>query len=167
MSAIKDRKENASPDASERLQPEREKPRHYFNSNHRNNPDFHRRRHHRRSNKRGRRNHRPRDGSPNLADQGSASDSKSTHRSQGSHSHRRPPPATKNLVLRPTKGPLLNAPKNSTQFIIDDHETSHILDTHSPPAPKKYNTRSRYDYSALSCLHNKYNASPIFVWGHS
>ena len=45
----------------------------------------------------------------------------------------------KNLVLRPTKGPLLNAPKNSTQFIIDDHEP--FLDTEV--SPKKYNTRSR------------------------
>ena len=64
-SVIKDRKENSSPDASERLRPEKSEKssssRHY-----RNNHDFHRRRHHRRANKRGRRNHRPRDSSPNL-----------------------------------------------------------------------------------------------------
>ena len=70
----------------------------------------------------------------------------------GSDLARRPNPSSKNLVLRPTKGPLLNAPKNSTQFIIDDHETSPFLDddvdmsssgTEQEISPKKYNTRSR------------------------
>jgi hypothetical protein len=32
-----------------------------------------------------------------------------------------------NVVLRPTKVPLLNAPRNSTQFIIDDHESSDLV----------------------------------------
>jgi hypothetical protein len=32
-----------------------------------------------------------------------------------------------NVVLRPTKVPLLNAPRNSTQFIIDDHESSDLI----------------------------------------
>jgi len=156
MSATKDRKENASPDASERLQPEREKSRHF---NHRNNHDFHRRRHHRRANKRGRRNHRPRDWSPNL-DSSDKSSSGHHHRSSHSSSHHRRPPATsKHLVLRPTKGPLLNAPKNSTQFIIDDHETSPLLDPMetgeddggaSSTSPKKYNTRSRQASSSSS-----------------
>ena len=31
------------------------------------------------------------------------------------------------VVLRPTKVPLLNAPRNSTQFIIDDHESSDLV----------------------------------------
>ena len=31
------------------------------------------------------------------------------------------------VYLRPTNGPLLNAPKNSTQFIIDDHESSDFV----------------------------------------
>lgn len=31
------------------------------------------------------------------------------------------------MYLRPTDGPLLNAPKNSTQFIIDDHENSNLF----------------------------------------
>ncbi len=31
------------------------------------------------------------------------------------------------VYLRPTNGPLLNAPKNSTQFIIDDHENSNLF----------------------------------------
>jgi hypothetical protein len=29
--------------------------------------------------------------------------------------------------LRPTNNPLINAPKNSTQFIIDDHEESNLF----------------------------------------
>jgi hypothetical protein len=29
--------------------------------------------------------------------------------------------------LRPTNNPLINAPKNSTQFIIDDHEDSNLF----------------------------------------
>ena len=33
------------------------------------------------------------------------------------------------MYLRPSNNPLLRAPKNSTQFIIDDHESSqHFLD---------------------------------------
>jgi len=56
-----------------------------------------------------------------------------------SHAHGSRHAPKKNLVLRPTKGPLLNAPKNSTQFIIEDHEP--FLDTEV--SPKKYNTRSR------------------------
>ena len=174
-SVIKDRKENSSPDASERLRgPEKSEKssRHY-----RNNHDFHRRRHHRRANKRGRRNHRPRDSSPNLDtsanSEGQSTSSSSQHRSHahGGHSHRRPPPTTKNLILRPTKGPLLNAPKNSTQFIIDDHETSPLLgpiheggavahpvvlpEVHQQQQqphqqPKKYNTRSRQGSTSSS-----------------
>jgi hypothetical protein len=31
------------------------------------------------------------------------------------------------VYLRPTNGPLLNAPRNSTQFIIDDHENSNLF----------------------------------------
>jgi len=34
------------------------------------------------------------------------------------------PPSKRGVVLRPTKVPLLNAPRNSTQFIIADHETT-------------------------------------------
>jgi hypothetical protein len=34
---------------------------------------------------------------------------------------------TNDVVLRPTKVPLLNAPRNSTQFIIDDHESSDLV----------------------------------------
>jgi len=33
----------------------------------------------------------------------------------------------KNVFLRPSKNPLLNAPKNSTQFIMDDHENSNLF----------------------------------------
>jgi len=33
----------------------------------------------------------------------------------------------KKVYLRPSKNPLLNAPKNSTQFIIDDHENSNLF----------------------------------------
>ena len=174
-SVIKDRKENSSPDASERLRPEKSEKssssRHY-----RNNHDFHRRRHHRRANKRGRRNHRPRDSSPssnNLDTSNNEGQSSSSSRSHahGGHSHRRPPPPSKNLILRPTKGPLLNAPKNSTQFIIDDHETSPLLgpiheggavahpvvlpEVHQQQQqphqqPKKYNTRSRQGSTSSS-----------------
>ena len=174
-SVIKDRKENSSPDASERLRPEKSEKssssRHY-----RNNHDFHRRRHHRRANKRGRRNHRPRDSSPssnNLDTSNNEGQSSSSSRSHahGGHSHRRPPPTSKNLILRPTKGPLLNAPKNSTQFIIDDHETSPLLgpiheggavahpvvlpEVHQQQQqphqqPKKYNTRSRQGSTSSS-----------------
>ena len=37
------------------------------------------------------------------------------------------PPSEENsnsklLIIRPNRGPLMNAPRNSTQFIIDDHE---------------------------------------------
>jgi hypothetical protein len=38
--------------------------------------------------------------------------------------------------LRPTNNPLINAPKNSTQFIIDDHEDSNLFwkfDAQPPP----------------------------------
>ena len=54
---------------------------------------------------------------------------------------------------------MLNAPKNSTQFIIDDHETSPLLDPMetgeddggaSSTSPKKYNTRSRQASSSSS-----------------
>lgn len=38
---------------------------------------------------------------------------------QNNHKHHSKRP--KQVFLRPTNGPLLNAPKNSTQFIIDDH----------------------------------------------
>ena len=33
-------------------------------------------------------------------------------------------PPRKKVYLRPSNNPLLRAPKNSTQFIIDDHENS-------------------------------------------
>ena len=33
----------------------------------------------------------------------------------------------KKVFLRPSKNPLLNAPKNSTQFIMDDHENSNLF----------------------------------------
>ena len=37
-------------------------------------------------------------------------------------------PPRKKVYLRPSNNPLLRAPKNSTQFIIDDHENSqHFL----------------------------------------
>lgn len=132
-----------SPELSERLRP-LVKDRQHLSS--RDHHDFHRsRRHHRRANKRGRRQ-RIRERSPPSGSSGQVSSSplKSSHH----HVHRRPPTLSKHLVLRPTKGPLLNAPRNSTQFIIDDHETSPFLDTddssqqsHLPS--KKYNTRSR------------------------
>lgn len=74
----------------------------------------HRRRHHRRANKKARK-HRL---------QSSSSQKKSPEKALSPKSQaaarRR---VTHNLVLRPTMGPLLNAPRNSTQFIIDDHES--------------------------------------------
>ena len=135
-----------SPELSERLKPD-----HRQNRDHH---DFHRRRHHRRPNKRGRRqpwhhssrlarsprssrspeptrSSRPRSRSPG--------DSRGSPMKNTSHAHGSRHAPKKNLVLRPTKGPLLNAPKNSTQFIIEDHEP--FLDTEV--SPKKYNTRSR------------------------
>ena len=140
-----------SPDLSERLKP----------ADHRSNRDhhdFHRRRHHRRPNKRGRRQwshhnssrprspietnprasrpRSPRSRSPELKVE-KRSPVKNASASKDNNLQRRG--IKKNLVLRPTKGPLLNAPKNSTQFIIDDHEP--FLDTEV--SPKKYNTRSR------------------------
>jgi len=146
-----------SPELSERLKPDKE--RHYSNRDHH---DFQRRRHHRRANKRGRR-HRPRGGpdrSPILTSQAGQDSSvgegaiKVNNAKNGNGDlARRANPSSKNLVLRPTKGPLLNAPKNSTQFIIDDHETSPFLDDdvdmssseteQEISSPKKYNTRSR------------------------
>jgi len=149
-----DKRHPLSPELSERLKPDKD--RHYSNRDHH---DFQRRRHHRRANKRGRR-HRPRgtaDRSPILTSQGHDNSggegaSKVNTSRNGSDLARRPNPSSKNLVLRPTKGPLLNAPKNSTQFIIDDHETSPFLDddvdmsssgTEQEISPKKYNTRSR------------------------
>ncbi|XP_059078461.1 protein HEXIM1-like [Tigriopus californicus] len=45
------------------------------------------------------------------------------------------PPGSKKkrpVYLRPTNGPLLNAPKNSTQFIIDDHESDADLYLENP-----------------------------------
>jgi len=38
-----------------------------------------------------------------------------------------PPKQSKMINLRPTNNPLINAPKNSTQFIIDDHENSNLF----------------------------------------
>jgi len=38
-----------------------------------------------------------------------------------------PPKQSKMIHLRPTNNPLINAPKNSTQFIIDDHENSNLF----------------------------------------
>ena len=34
---------------------------------------------------------------------------------------------SKVIQLRPTNNPLINAPRNSTQFIIDDHENSNLF----------------------------------------
>ena len=139
-----------SPELSERLKP----------TDHRHNRDhhdFHRRRHHRRPNKRGRRQwshhnssrprspiennpraSRPRSPRSRSPEQKVEKSSPVKNASTSKDNlHRRG--IKKNLVLRPTKGPLLNAPKNSTQFIIDDHEP--FLDTEV--SPKKYNTRSR------------------------
>lgn len=57
-----------------------------------------------------------------------------TRGSRKRHQHHRPQPQNvlqqrnraggKQVYLRPTNCPLLNAPRNSTQFIIDDHENS-------------------------------------------
>jgi len=139
-----------SPGLSERLKPDKD--RHHLSN--RDHHDFHRRRHHRRANKRGRR-HRPRDRSPQQeADKQQARAGRSSggvgnagcSNSGSCGEHRRPPASSKNLVLRPTKGPLLNAPKNSTQFIIDDHAGEFDSVELSPAASssnKKYNTRSR------------------------
>lgn len=139
-----------SPELSERLRPSVKDRQHLSSRDHH---DFHRnRRHHRRANKRGRRQ-KIRERSPPNTASGQVSPLKSSHHH---HVHRRPPALSKHLVLRPTKGPLLNAPRNSTQFIIDDHETSPFLDTDADDSPaassipaataaasKKYNTRSR------------------------
>ena len=60
------------------------------------------------------------------------------HRPQG-QGRKRPNVNLNNVVLRPTKVPLLNAPRNSTQFIIDDHESSDLVwnfETKSAPAKK-------------------------------
>ncbi len=114
-----------SPDLAERLKPESSTAAdRHFNREH--DHDFNRRRHHRRANKRGRRGR----GQP-RGDRG-------PQRVQ-----------SKNLVLRPTKGPLLNAPKNSTQFIIDDHETSPFLDMEESTR-KSYKSRSRQASSSSS-----------------
>jgi len=148
-------KSGLSPELSERLKPD-----HRHNRDHH---DFHRRRHQRRPNKRGRRqwhhnSSRPRspiESNP-RASRPRSPRSRSPEQPQNSKVEKRSPVKNassssgskdnlhrrgikKNLVLRPTKGPLLNAPKNSTQFIIDDHEP--FLDTEV--SPKKYNTRSR------------------------
>ena len=150
-------KSSLSPELSERLKPD-----HRHNRDHH---DFHRRRHQRRPNKRGRRqwhhnSSRPRSPIENnpRASRPRSPRSRSPEQPQTSKVEKRSPVKNassaggsgskdnlhrrgikKNLVLRPTKGPLLNAPKNSTQFIIDDHEP--FLDTEV--SPKKYNTRSR------------------------
>jgi len=129
-----------SPDINERLKPDKDR---HFNRDHH---DFQRRRHHRRANKRGRRHRSPRPQEIEAGHRGGAGGRARAGRSSGEHVHRRPPPGSaKNLVLRPTKGPLLNAPKNSTQFIIDDHGGSAPFFDYSPPerTSKKYNTRSR------------------------
>jgi len=145
-----DKRQPLSPKLSERLKPDKDH-RHQNNlstgntrdhsnlstGNRNDHADFHRRRHHRRANKRGRR-HRPRDRSP-LTNQ-PPHHHPINHPAISQQNPQRPP---KNLVLRPTKGPLLNAPKNSTQFIIDDHETSPFLEDSSSSSPKKYKTRSR------------------------
>ena len=173
-----DKRHPLSPELSERLKPDKAD-RHYSNRDHH---DFQRRRHHRRANKRGRR-HRPRDRTPPLTsasasnqDQSgseaggtqkpTASSKNSTSRSSG-ELHRRPPPSSKHLVLRPTKGPLLNAPKNSTQFIIDDHETSPFFDddvemssSGEEITPKKYNTRSRQASTSSSRRVSASESSP-------
>jgi len=55
----------------------------------------------------------------------------------GPHQTPTPPPVkqTKLITLRPTN-PLLNAPRNSTQFIIDDHENSNLFwNFEAQPAP--------------------------------
>ena len=150
-------KSGLSPELSERLKPD-----HRHNRDHH---DFHRRRHQRRPNKRGRRQwhhnssraRSPIESNP-RASRPRSPRSRSPEQPQNSKVEKRSPVKNassaggsgskdnlhrrgikKNLVLRPTKGPLLNAPKNSTQFIIDDHEP--FLDTEV--SPKKYNTRSR------------------------
>lgn len=127
---------------AERLKKDKD---HHHSINH--NHDFHRRRHHRRANKRGRRPHHrhPRDFSPPTSS--AAASSSAINDSKG---QKRPP--VRNLVLRPTKGPLLNAPKNSTQFIIDDHEApaAFLESDELEAANKKYNTRSRQASSSSS-----------------
>ena len=164
-----------SPELSERLKPD-SKERHHSNRDHH---DFQRRRQHRRANKRGRRHKPPRDRTPGGTP--CASLTSPQHQSSGGEGqqqrplgsgsktnpgggrngdpHRRPTKAeaSKQLVLRPTKGPGLCAPKNSTQFIIDDHETSPFLDddvdmssSSEEISPKKYNTRSREASLSLS-----------------
>lgn len=65
-----------------------------------------RRRQHRRA-KKSRKRHRTAD--PDL--------SKITKPNRSSRKHHQ------QIYLRPTNGPLVNAPKNSTQFIIDDHDS--------------------------------------------
>ena len=153
----------------------------FFNFSNRDHHDFQRRRQHRRANKRGRRHKPPRDRTPGGTPCASSLTSPQ-HQSSGGEGqqqrplggsgsktnpgggrngdpHRRPTKAeaSKQLVLRPTKGPGLCAPKNSTQFIIDDHETSPFLDddvdmssSSEEISPKKYNTRSREASLSLS-----------------
>ena len=147
----------------------------FSNFSNRDHHDFQRRRQHRRANKRGRRHKPPRDRTPggtpcassltSPQHQSSGGEGQGQQRPLGGSGsktnpgggrngdpHRRPTKAeaSKQLVLRPTKGPGLCAPKNSTQFIIDDHETSPFLDddvemssSSEEISPKKYNTRSR------------------------
>ena len=62
-----------------------------------------------------------------------------SHRPQQGQGRKRPNLNLNNVVLRPTKVPLLNAPRNSTQFIIDDHESSDLVwnfETKSAPAKR-------------------------------
>lgn len=92
-----------------------------------------RKRHHRRARKKKTTNDRLEDEAvgpstaPDIASSKASSSSKNPSR-KGCRKHlRRPGPARKRpttrraFVLRPTEGPLINAPKNSTQYIIEDH----------------------------------------------
>lgn len=61
---------------------------------------------------------------------------------------------SKMLILRPDRGSLMNAPRNSTQFIIDDHAEGPYEGPHSPcilqEKMQENSNRSRYSRSTNS-----------------
>lgn len=59
------------------------------------------------------------------------------------------------LILRPNRGPLMNAPRNSTQFIINDHEEGGDEEIQDP---------SRYQESYLSTITGRSNRTPKTNW---
>ena len=56
------------------------------------------------------------------------------------------------VYLRPTNGPLLNAPRNSTQFIIDDHENNQGFMNFDQHQQQLVN-QSRYVYVYVTLSH--------------